>query len=84
MAGNGSEPVVWGPAPSDEASGDRHMARPLMVVGRSTSAGDLVRRLGWANVFAHHEDRYPRLALGALDGAGADAVLLPDEPYVVH
>jgi ABC-type Fe3+-hydroxamate transport system substrate-binding protein len=55
---------------------------PWMVVGRDTFTGDLVRRLGWANVYADAEDRYPRVDLLALDDAGADVVLLPDEPYV--
>jgi ABC-type Fe3+-hydroxamate transport system substrate-binding protein len=54
---------------------------PWMVVGRSTFTGDLVRRLGWDNVFAHHEQRYPHVDLDAIDHAGADVVLLPDEPY---
>jgi ABC-type Fe3+-hydroxamate transport system substrate-binding protein len=55
---------------------------PWMVVGARTFTGDLVRRLGWANVFADHEDRYPAVALETLDAADADVVLLPDEPYV--
>jgi hypothetical protein len=55
---------------------------PWMVVGSRTFTGDLVRRLGWENVFAEHPDRYPRVPLDELDGAGADVVLLPDEPYV--
>jgi ABC-type Fe3+-hydroxamate transport system substrate-binding protein len=55
---------------------------PWMVVGRDTFAGDLVRRLGWQNVYAGHADRYPKVELPDLDAVGADAVLLPDEPYV--
>lgn len=55
---------------------------PWMVVGRDTFTGDLVRRLGWANVYADAEDRYPKVTLDGLDQAGADVVLLPDEPYV--
>jgi len=55
---------------------------PWMVVGRDTFTGDLVRRLGWANVFADGHERYPKVTLEDLDGAGADVVLLPDEPYV--
>jgi hypothetical protein len=53
-----------------------------MVVGSRTFTGDLLRRLGWENVFGQHADRYPHLDLAEIDGAGADAVLLPDEPYV--
>ncbi len=55
---------------------------PWMVVGSRTFTGDLLRRLGWENVYADHRERYPKVELAELDGAGADAVLLPDEPYV--
>jgi ABC-type Fe3+-hydroxamate transport system substrate-binding protein len=58
---------------------------PWMVVGRDTFTGDLVRRLGWENVYADggpSGDRYPRVEPDELDASGADAVLLPDEPYV--
>ena len=54
---------------------------PWMFVGHSTFTGDLVRRLGWANVFDTHPDRYPHLDLRAVDRPGVDAVLLLDEPY---
>ncbi|WP_148613527.1 helical backbone metal receptor [Nocardioides rubriscoriae] len=55
---------------------------PWMVVGARTFTTDLLRRLGWANVHADHADRYPAVDLADLDAAGADVVLLPDEPYV--
>ncbi|MFE6509316.1 helical backbone metal receptor [Nocardioides sp. NPDC057767] len=55
---------------------------PWMVVGSRTFTGDLLRRLGWENVYGHHADRYPHVDLADIDGAGPDAVLLPDEPYV--
>ena len=54
---------------------------PWMVVGSSTFTGDLARRLGLENVYADHPDRYPHVDLTDLDAAGADVVLLPDEPY---
>jgi ABC-type Fe3+-hydroxamate transport system substrate-binding protein len=59
---------------------------PWMVVGARTFTGDLVRRLGWANLWESPDhnpagDRYPHVDVAALDAAGADAVLLPDEPY---
>lgn len=59
---------------------------PWMVVGTSTFTGDLVRRLGWRNVFDDPalnpaRESYPTVTLTALDRAGADVVLLPDEPY---
>lgn len=55
---------------------------PWMVVGPTTFTSDLLRRLGWENVFAAGSDRYPNVGLEAIDNAGADVVLLPDEPYV--
>ncbi|WP_107765655.1 helical backbone metal receptor [Nocardioides terrigena] len=55
---------------------------PWMVVGSNTFTGDLARRLGLANVYADHPERYPHVDLADLDAAGADALLLPDEPYL--
>ncbi len=55
--------------------------RPWMVLGRDTFAGDLLARLGITNVYAGHRDRYPRIGIAELRGAGADLVVLPDEPY---
>jgi len=55
--------------------------RPWMVLGRNTFAGDLLARLGVANVYAGHPERYPRADLAELNGSGAELVVLPDEPY---
>ena len=55
--------------------------RPWVVLGRDTFAGDLLSRLGVDNVYAGHADRYPRIPLDRLNAAGADLVVLPDEPY---
>jgi ABC-type Fe3+-hydroxamate transport system substrate-binding protein len=55
---------------------------PWMVVGRDTFTGDLLRRLGCANAFAEHADRYPKVELAEIDRDDVDLVLLPDEPYV--
>ncbi|MGW3165439.1 helical backbone metal receptor [Streptomyces sp. NPDC001142] len=55
--------------------------RPWMVLGRDTFAGDLLSRLGVDNVYASHAERYPRIPLDRLNAAGADLVVLPDEPY---
>ncbi|MGP4004754.1 helical backbone metal receptor [Streptomyces sp. 8N706] len=55
--------------------------RPWMVLGRDTFAGDLLARLGVANVCAGHADRYPRIPVDALNACGADLAVLPDEPY---
>lgn len=55
---------------------------PWMVVGSATFTGDLLARAGLANVFADHPERYPTTTAEEIDAAGADLVLLPDEPYV--
>jgi ABC-type Fe3+-hydroxamate transport system substrate-binding protein len=55
--------------------------RPWMVVGRSTFTGDVLDRLGVANLYAGHPERYPKIPIGELNAAGADLVVLPDEPY---
>ncbi|WP_354644010.1 helical backbone metal receptor [Kitasatospora camelliae] len=55
--------------------------RPWMVLGRDTFAGDVLRRLGLRQLYADHADRYPALPLDRLTAAGADLVVLPDEPY---
>ena len=53
-----------------------------MVVGSRTFTGDVLTRLGLANAFGSSAQRYPRLELDELRAAGADIVLLPDEPYL--
>lgn len=55
--------------------------KPWMVLGSDTFAGDLLARLGVHNVYADHAERYPRIPLHELNAAGADLVVLPDEPY---
>lgn len=64
---------------------------PWMVVGPQTFTTDLLRRCGWANAYDATTadgatdaapDRYPHVEPDDLDAAGADVVLLPDEPYV--
>ena len=55
---------------------------PWMVVGPRTFTGDVLARLGWANVFAGAEDRYPKVSVGDITAAAPDVVVLPDEPYV--
>ncbi|MFI9310124.1 helical backbone metal receptor [Streptomyces triculaminicus] len=55
--------------------------RPWMVLGRDTFAGDVLARLGVANVHARHGERYPRIPLEELNSCGAELVVLPDEPY---
>ncbi|RNI20678.1 hypothetical protein EFY87_13910 [Flexivirga caeni] len=53
-----------------------------MVVGPRTFTGDLLRRVGLANVYADAAERYPHAEVTDIDGSGADVILLPDEPYV--
>jgi hypothetical protein len=57
---------------------------PWMVVGSPTYTDDLLRRAGLVNVVAGSvgDGRYPTLSPAEIDDAGADVVLLPDEPYV--
>jgi ABC-type Fe3+-hydroxamate transport system substrate-binding protein len=55
--------------------------RPWMVVGRDTFAGDVLARLGVANLFAGDDDRYPKLAPDLPGTISADLVVFPDEPY---
>jgi hypothetical protein len=59
--------------------------KPWVVIGRDTFAGDVLRRIGVANAYAGHEQRYPRPQwdelTGVLADGRADLVVLPDEPY---
>ncbi|HSV37283.1 MAG TPA: helical backbone metal receptor, partial [Nocardioidaceae bacterium] len=54
---------------------------PWMVVGQSTFTGDLLARLGCANVFGGSAQRYPKADPKDFDRDDV-LVLLPDEPYV--
>jgi ABC-type Fe3+-hydroxamate transport system substrate-binding protein len=60
--------------------------RPWVLVGGRTFAGDVLRRLGVANAYASHADRYPRPPLDELsalvEDGRVDLVVLPDEPYL--
>ena len=55
---------------------------PWMVVGASTYTDDLLARAGLVNVLSGSDGRYPTVTTDDIDDAGADVVLLPDEPYV--
>lgn len=55
---------------------------PWMVVGSRTFTSDLLRRIGWQNLFDGHAERYPKVTVDEIEDSGADLVLLPDEPYV--
>jgi ABC-type Fe3+-hydroxamate transport system substrate-binding protein len=53
--------------------------KPWMALGRDTFAGDVLARLGVANVLADSPERYPRFDPDDLPPY--DLVVLPDEPY---
>ncbi|MEV7091222.1 helical backbone metal receptor [Amycolatopsis sp. NPDC051045] len=58
--------------------------KPWIVLGRDTFAGDVLRRVGVANVYAHDAERYPRPDVEELRAhlrTDADLLVLPDEPY---
>jgi len=55
--------------------------RPWVVLGSDTFAGDVLARLGVDNVYGDAPDRYPRPPLDELRAAGAELLVLPDEPY---
>jgi ABC-type Fe3+-hydroxamate transport system substrate-binding protein len=59
--------------------------KPWVVLGRDTFAGDVLRRLGCANAYATHAERYPRPKLDELQhrfrAGEADLLVLPDEPW---
>jgi ABC-type Fe3+-hydroxamate transport system substrate-binding protein len=56
--------------------------KPWVVVGGGTFATDVLRRLGAANLYAEHPDRYPRPTLDEIRARRPDLVVLPDEPYL--
>jgi ABC-type Fe3+-hydroxamate transport system substrate-binding protein len=55
--------------------------RPWVVLGSETFAGDMLRRLGVATLYADSAERYPRPTLDELRAATPDLLVLPDEPY---
>jgi ABC-type Fe3+-hydroxamate transport system substrate-binding protein len=55
--------------------------RPWMVLGRDTFAGDLLMRLGVANVYARADERYPKVSVDEMLRRRPGLVVLPDEPY---
>lgn len=52
-----------------------------MVLGRETFAGDLLARLGVANLYADDPERYPKVTVERILDRRPDLVVLPDEPY---
>ncbi|MCO5967012.1 helical backbone metal receptor [Actinoallomurus soli] len=73
---------VLGPPPPPEVRAVVPIwRRPWMVLGRDTFAGDLLARLGVANLYAHADERYPKVTVAEMLGRRPDLVVLPDEPY---
>lgn len=54
---------------------------PWTWVGSGTYSDDLIAKLGWRNVVADLDSRYPRLPVAQVLAQRPDVVLLPDEPY---
>ncbi len=55
--------------------------KPWMTFNQDTYAHDVLRMLGFLNVFADAAERYPRTTLEEALDRGAQIILLPDEPY---
>jgi ABC-type Fe3+-hydroxamate transport system substrate-binding protein len=55
---------------------------PWMSFNADTYAHDVLRMLGFNNIFAAAGERYPRVTLEQALESRPDVVLLPDEPYV--
>ncbi|HTW86737.1 MAG TPA: helical backbone metal receptor [Candidatus Binataceae bacterium] len=55
---------------------------PWMAFNADTYAHDVLRMLGFNNIFAAAGERYPRVTLEQMLEGRPDVVLLPDEPYV--
>ncbi len=74
-------------ASSYDGSSPRHTAavpiwrKPWRVLGAGTFGGDVLRQLGVANAFEDAAERYPKVTAADIREAGADLVVLPDEPY---
>jgi ABC-type Fe3+-hydroxamate transport system substrate-binding protein len=54
---------------------------PWMSFNADTYAHDVLRMLGFSNIFASAGERYPRVTLEEAIELRPDFVLLPDEPY---
>jgi ABC-type Fe3+-hydroxamate transport system substrate-binding protein len=54
---------------------------PWMTFNADTYAHDVLRMLGFRNIFAAAGERYPRVTLEQALEQRPDVVLLPDEPY---
>src|SRR5271166_10063 len=55
--------------------------KPWMAFNADTYAHDVLRMLGFNNIFANAGERYPRTTLEEVIDRRPDVFLLPDEPY---
>ncbi|HEY2525645.1 MAG TPA: helical backbone metal receptor [Candidatus Binataceae bacterium] len=55
--------------------------KPWMTFNADTYAHDVLRMMGFNNVFANAGERYPRVTIEEAVEHRPDIVLLPDEPY---
>lgn len=55
--------------------------RPWMTINGDTYGSSLLRALGFANVYADADDRYPTVELDDVAACRPDRVLAPSEPY---
>jgi ABC-type Fe3+-hydroxamate transport system substrate-binding protein len=78
------EPPALGPLPPPAAPRFRAFIpiwrRPWMTIGACYGSSALAR-IGVANAFADHADRYPTLGVEQLASTAVDVVLAPSEPY---
>jgi ABC-type Fe3+-hydroxamate transport system substrate-binding protein len=54
---------------------------PYMTVNRDTYVHAISALFGFDNVFADHQERYPKLKHEEIVACKAEVVLMPDEPY---
>lgn len=80
-----AEELWWESAPITATAVVPVWRKPWVVLGRDTFGGDVLFRLGIANAYADHADRYPRPKLDELrerfTAGAADVLVLPDEPW---
>jgi ABC-type Fe3+-hydroxamate transport system substrate-binding protein len=58
--------------------------KPWMTFNQDTYAHDVLRLLGFLNVFGEAAERYPRTTLEEALDRGPQVVVLPDEPYAFN
>ena len=54
---------------------------PYITINHDTYVHSAARMFGFENVFASHQERYPRLSCEQIRDTNPECVLFPDEPY---